>query len=921
MASFNHFFNIAHLNIRGLASKLDEVKGVISKHKFQIFCLTETFIHKDEKDNFYEIPGYDIIRRDRAEKFGGGILCYIQNSFNYEQLTALDQSMPESLSILLKPNHQKKFVISFIYRPPSKPVAWNETFIDHIENCFEISDDVAFLGDFNVNLKDDKLKRKWFDGVISQFPLSQLVSECTRVSAKTSSLLDHIYVSKSQMYCRTQVLYYAMSDHYLTCTSKKLGNVLKPPKERIKIECLDYTKFTDENVYNVFRDVSWDRILIEPDANDMLEQFNVQYGSLIGRLIVKKTRFVKSRVLPPWLDEEVRAEMKVRDELKLQEDWSGYRIKRNLVTNMIRRKKKLHMDRLIKSSDKSFNTKPLWDALNVSSKKRPNYSSELHAEELNDHFTTIAEKITGSIRNDTCSDQTGFTQSKIVSVPHVTPAECIKYLSGISNSKSTGCDTFSVRMLKKTFPYIVNIVTDMMNRFLIEGIFPKQWKLARVSPIFKGGDIDKAVNYRPISVLPILSKLFEKHLNTHLQNYLESNQILYRCQSGFRKGFSCSDAMHKIYSDCVNWKSQGNYVSIISLDFKKAFDCVDHNNLVEKLRRYGISGSFLNLLTSFLDNRMQCVYFNQQTSSFRPIKMGVPQGSIIAPTLFSIFINDLLNLHLFSTVNAYADDTTYVARSHNIYFLERSCNNDLEMVNNWCRLNKMVINTSKSHYLLCNASEDTRFSISIDGTVLERRSKSRLLGYTICDTLSWNDHVSNLCDRIRSNVALLQQCRFCISRKAAVMFYHHFLFCHFIYGIHIYYGMTPLYITNPLYLLQKRAFRLITNFQSVPRHLVSTQDLARSLNLLPLPQLASYFTAIYGYKILKLMTPEYVYNQFLNQSHRFPIRDVSILKAPNDNNFLNRIAITFNNLPENIRSQTKFSSFKNLSFKHFMSHA
>ena len=123
-------------------------------------------------------------------------------------------------------------------------------------------------------------------------------------------------------------------------------------------------------------------------------------------------------------------------------------------------------------------------------------------------------------------------------------------------------------------------------------------------------------------------------------------------------------------------------------------------------------------------------------------------------------------------------------------------------------------------------------------------------------------------------------------------------------------------------MLQKRAFRLIANFQSVPtHHHVSTQDLARLLNLLSLPQLASYFTAIYGYKISTLMTPEYVDNQFLNQSHRFPIRDVNILKAPNDNNFLNRIAIIFNSLPENIRSQTKFSSFKTLSFRHFMSNA
>ena len=122
-------------------------------------------------------------------------------------------------------------------------------------------------------------------------------------------------------------------------------------------------------------------------------------------------------------------------------------------------------------------------------------------------------------------------------------------------------------MLKNTFPNIVDIITDMMNRFLIEGIFPRQWKLARVGPIFKGGDRDMAVNYRPISVLPILSMLFEKLLNTNMQNYLGSNQILNRCQSGLRKGFSCSDDMRKIYSDGVNWKSLGVNVSVISLDY------------------------------------------------------------------------------------------------------------------------------------------------------------------------------------------------------------------------------------------------------------------------------------------------------------------------------------------------------------------
>ena len=138
-------------------------------------------------------------------------------------------------------------------------------------------------------------------------------------------------------------------------------------------------------------------------------------------------------------------------------------------------------------------------------------------------------------------------------------------MSNIPNKKSTGPDNISVKVLKRTFPYIVNILTDMLNRFLIEGVFPKQWKSARVTPIFKGGDRNSPSNYRPISVLPILSKILEKHINLHLQTYLERHNILCKFQSGFRKGFSCVDAIHRIYSDCLSWKTHGYYISIIYL--------------------------------------------------------------------------------------------------------------------------------------------------------------------------------------------------------------------------------------------------------------------------------------------------------------------------------------------------------------------
>ena len=180
------------------------------------------------------------------------------------------------------------------------------------------------------------------------------------------------------------------------------------------------------------------------------------------------------------------------------------------------------------------------------------------------------------------------------------------------------------------------------------------------------------------------------------------------------------------------------------------------------MSRYGITGSSHKLLDSFLNDRKQYVTFNQLNSTLLPIRKGVPQGSIIAPTLFSIFINDLLNLHLFSTVNASADDTTFVAKSHNIF---QHCNIDLSEINQCYKSNKMVINTTKSHHLLCNASPNTKFSISISGSELERQAKTKLFGYMIQDTLSWTDHVEYISKKLKANLALFQQCRFCMGRK------------------------------------------------------------------------------------------------------------------------------------------------------------
>ena len=536
---------------------------------------------------------------------------------------------------------------------------------------------------------------------------------------------------------------------------------------------------------------------------------------------------------------------------------------------------------------------------------------------FNTHFTSIASKLNGNC-NAPLLGVFSEVASRIESIPYVTPKLCYEYLNVIPNGKSTGPDGISVKMLKNTFPYIVNIVTDMINRMLIEGVFPTQWKLARVTPIFKGGDKNDPSNFRPISVVPILSKLLERHVNIHLQNYLKDNNILHERQSGFREGFSCVDAVHGLVSDCVYSKSKGEVVSLIFLDFKKAFDCVNHSLLLVKLKNIGIFGKLHCFLSSFLCGRSQFVKQCDDASSLLPIDIGVPQGSILAPTMFLVFINDLLKLPLHSLSYAYADDTVFVSHSHSIATLETLCNRDMEMISHWCKFNRMVINTNKSHFLLCNSSQSacSRFSVMFENTALLRQSSTKLLGFHLNDKLLWDDHVAQVSKTLRTNLLLFQKCRPYISRKTALLFYYHFIFCHLTYGIHIYHSLSSAHLTNPLFVLQKRAFRLIAHVQNVPAHLISTRNLSLSLQLLPLPKLAKYFSSLYCFKILREMCPLFILKPFSRSRHRFHIRDSSLLHPPR-NSFLVKISTDFNVLPSTLRSAHTFRIFKRETFRFY----
>lgn len=916
---FKSDFSISHLNVRGLTSKTSEIEYLVSKHKFKIFCLSETFLGDIYSDDLYRIPNYIMVRKDRKNSGGGGLLCHIHNSVNFKVIDLPTKDV-EKDCILLKviPNISKPFLVLFVYRSPSYLSEWNSNFKEYVEECYNICEDIVILGDFNINLLDKKLSSSWINKVCNPLSLTQHIKLPTRVTLNTSTLIDHIYTNRADHISSSGVIDYSISDHNLIYMIRKIGVKKNPHPYYITFR--EFSKFTPDNIYKTFSNIDWGSILYEKDCNEMISKFNKKFMDTLLELVPVKKRFVKSEHLPKWLDKFVQSQIKHRDFLKKEERWNEYKKQRNFVTNLIKRKKKECIADLIRSS-KSGDTSSVWKALNLKKTKARSLETNLSANDLNLHFTSIAHKLTSKYKcvNQTPTHVNPFSEDTLKNFPKFSPSDIVAYLNSVPNTKANGLDGISVRMLKQTIPYIISILTDMFNRILVDGVFPKIWKTAIVTPIFKGGDKNDPSNYRPISVLPILSKLFEKHINIHLLSHLNNIKFLHKYQNGFRKGFSCTHTVHKLVTECMDLKLRNEKVALIFLDFSKAFDCVNYKILFHKLQLAGIRDNALLLMKSCFDDRSQNVRINQNVSSTLPISIGVPQGSLIAPTLFLIYINDLLKLNLASTSFAYADDTVFLNHHKNFSALEYNCNKDLDIINKWCIENRMVINMTKSHFLLYNSKDN--IELRIDGNRITCKQETRLLGFDITNKLQWNNHIQNIGKKISKSVMLLHLCRPYLNIKTSLLFYHQFIFCHFIYGIHLYYNLSPRYLTNDLFLLQKRAFRIIANLQHVPYRLIRTNEISESLNLMTLPVLSKYFTSIMGHKIFYRNCPTFLCDNFIfNTSNPFNFRDKHKLHSRSINVLDSVIASTFNNISLSLRMCAKIKKFKSLLSNSLTSH-
>ena len=470
----------------------------------------------------------------------------------------------------------------------------------------------------------------------------------------------------------------------------------------------------------------------------------------------------------------------------------------------------------------SCDLKRTWDLVNGIINKKKKYSklpniinatsgcviddSKAIADYFNEYFTNIGPTLGNKMKCIGLNpiDNMG---AKTPASMFLTPVHNNELLDAFNQLKNTsaGYDDIKPIVLQSLKVELLHPVLHLVNLSFKQGIFPDSLKIACISPIHKQGQVNFVENYRPVSVLCSLSKIFERIMCNRLLNFIDSFNILYKNQYGFRKGYSTDLALLKLNDDILRALDEKKKVVGVYMDLAKAFDTINHEILIQKLDHYGVRGRALSWFKSYLSNRYQMVKYHNVLSEKSKIICGVPQGSIIGPVLFLLYINDIHRVSEKLSFVMFADDTNIFIKGCDLNNIISILNSELKNISTWFQANQLSLNVSKTHYMIfSNCRAKAHSTVNIDGHELEMVSCTKFLGVKIDDKLTWKEHISYVKHKLMKSLGILYKIRNVLTRKWRIKLYKTFVLPHLNY-CNIVWASTYQSSLKDLFIVQKKA--------------------------------------------------------------------------------------------------------------------